>query len=1440
MDLVIYVLGDIDFTHRIMLGVTMLYQNRSMHLMAGTLLILFVMWSFIKWTLNPEKSPYPFREFAFGIIFYMIFGGLEFISPTFNVRLETDVYQGRTFETQRIENVPLLVAVPAWLTTNLFKGLRESISPLLYIPGEHTSSQYPGMGQGMDPLALLVDLNDLSYQSSLDIYLEKTVKGYVVDCFIPFHQMDGSPADADLTNVLKEPVDSFWTLTKVEVNWLFGDIYTETAPSGNSVSCNVLYDHISENLNGSYRDKVIFYLNSKNISSNDIQSATDLVLKSFTGSTTIDPYNFMVGKFMATYFNEAILASGVSSFEMMANKMMFEASQKRVFERAAESNLFIQIMVPIVTAIESFAFYIAPILMLLTVLGGVGISYIGKYLLLTLFINMWSFIKIFTDFFMLLTVHKGYGGDLSLTTTPHPFSLFNQYHTYMEFENFLAIASSLTMSIPLFAMFLLYGGVHSMMGVMRSLQGGSVDAANVAPTMASSMQGGTMQAGDTSFTHIASTGKFAETHSVGSSGTLGTVNASTGLDSVRNQQLSSARSNVAASLQSAGDNINDVFSVTSTGGTTESGGDSKAFSLNSANQKVNSVAQGVAASSDETASERASGTGRLAAAVALQLKSPGGGGKSAEAADKLTEAELMKSAKSVGMPLGIGADLSAFVAQQYEQGNGATFKQQVTDALSYIESSSSSESYAEGVNWSKLDSSSDTGAQTTSAANVRSDMQSLQEQSTLAKQISDTIGDTNSTSATRTANWAVAEASFNAMGAGAAIDQVWDKLPAQTQEAILGTENVGSKDELKAQWWKDNNGDVNAAQQLKSATEHLSKRQEYGAAADIYEAVAPFAGVHGHGFEAVAKSFDRNAGFSEKISQGGPKGDVMGRGEEGNYALASDPATLATDSENIKKDAQGRVNTHIDPNRAVDKGKGDGLLNNDGTVKEQAGLGVSLLGDSQKVIEDLTLNKDQLLAQTNRLETSDAMRAGVDLMDSVTGGIQSFADYMKGNQSWGQEAGQVAATGAAIAAQTGSFSGAIVQGLTSLMTYGSGEFAQLQEGVSNNDPEALKTLSSMNDAALFMTNTGELGADFYNGLSDELKSRSGQAIHNVESMVGGLNKNEGSALSSGEMNAISEARYNGDITDNQAGVLIDFATDSGEQTVLDKIGVQTTSDEEKSTLFSAAFGNIGENPVLSNIVTDSKANIAEQDMFDVVSNDPGSALLGLKGESFGGMLVGVELGGVWDKTAQGSTSQIIEGLQKGGDSEVYQDYAKENGQDLIGDNLGVVQRAESLQYDPSNQTIQGANVQLLDAGAVAPIFETYADAVSERSGDGYNTSYSDLNEGIISAALGTQPTIGSARDGFQPNAADEALAGDGWFNTSQGLQQNANSLAVLSAYSSGHYDFSERDGDMSSDGARFNAALRDLGDKARESGIVIDNKDYTPTERPDTTLNVKK
>lgn len=533
----IRILGDFDFAREIISGVARLFSyGNGFGYASGALLALYFLFLILKHAHDPDRSPNPMKEFVFGIILFLLVGGGS-TSAKFDVEL-ISISDPSRFEV--INDVPALAAVPAWLASNFLGVLREKME------NEFTPVTYSAE-RGADPLGALIRLYERkiptsSFEGADEDYV-RSMNEYMENCFLADQHLDrAAPTTtiADLKKIDMAKKNAFIDAIKVDYNGLYTNTYLGNnlrqygEKYGERVSCVTAYERLrrpvnqEENSPGSQELESI--INNSEIDEHSVQAAMRMVAGAYSSDNS--PYALQANLFLATLAQDGIRQAGYAS---EANRMVFEGYTKSVAQKVGEASIFKKLMVPTTTAIETFSFYIAPVLMILAIMGGVGFGYIAKYLGLVLYINLFSFVKVFVDVFTAISVERTFadrqGTPLSFDTLPSAME---------EISSFLATSATLTTSIPLLAMFLLYGSAHTLAGAVKSMGGGSANGNIAAPEVGSTMNGGTAQVGNQTVQFDANSGSAVNGYANQSNNALGELSFSQSLNAAGGSQISAS------------------------------------------------------------------------------------------------------------------------------------------------------------------------------------------------------------------------------------------------------------------------------------------------------------------------------------------------------------------------------------------------------------------------------------------------------------------------------------------------------------------------------------------------------------------------------------------------------------------------------------------------------------------------------------------------------------------------------------------------------------------------------------------------------------------------------------------------------------------------------------------------------------------------------------
>lgn len=1187
----IYIFGDLSFATFMLRGVSMLYSADGTFIQAALILsLLFLLWSFIKWSLNPEKTTYPVREWAFGLIFFLILGGTS-LSPKFRVTL-IHANHGATPATF-VDDVPLLAAAPSWLATNLFRTITQRIETAgpFIMPGYE---KFRGVGMSKpdaDPLNALVKLNSLANTAILDRHFEIQIKDYIKQCYLPHIAFNPSfPALKFTKN----------NITQLEIwdDLLVSNVHltiTTTGQDGAPVTQSCIAFHadfknsLTSDVPGTFRSSAAKAAASRNISEQEVRAGAQIIFENLTGSPgNPNPVNIMQNMFLIRSIKDSInTLPEAASLQTWTNKMVFEAERKRTFEAAGERSLFMKLYIPTITTIETFSFFIAPVLMILSVLGGYGFSLIGKYLMLVLFINLWSFIKVFVDIFTALSLATAFKqiGPVPDGSDINKFLGFETYaQTISEIESLLTVASNLTMAIPFFAMFLLYGGIHSVMGVMRTVTGGSVDGSNMAPTIATSMNSSTMQMGDTQQSMVVSTGQFAQSHNPGTDARYGSTIASNSSTSGAGGATQLIRSQIDTETSGFNQALSTAFTNATKASTSQSSGSTETATNNRGVTWMEQTSDTFSGSYSNSQSQSAQILSRLAATLGGKIAA---GSSKGSHSDPEKQRELLsvttdptkKGLEKSLVSMGLSADVAGQLVAGMTEDDVKTFSQQVNTAKQNATQFMKNENIAGADMYSDLQAYMKEVTKSDSYNQGRAYVQTISrlenQQASIGTNFSNDKGLTNSSSLA----WNVLDPSYATFQA--VYNNLNDNQRQRLAELGLGNDGYSVANSLAA-------GDPNVlgngvllSQRLIDNVNKKDNNLETAAsdakiAAGIFNTLGQLAGpVYGNGFNRAAES---NLNLS----------DILTGTDKANNTLKPDTSSVQTGP--LPNTIQG-FDANGNPISGVNKQQ----------AKDATSQSVPRnVNGASGLVPLLTAEDFDKMRNNQFRDLSNIINAGKSANDvgmSVINGIGDWVKFFSGReQLWGKDADTWSGTVASAANATGNNSLAIREGLKDLRTISHQDIAPLVKKANEGDLNAIRRLSSMNDAFQYLNS--EQGMYAVQALGEK---EGMQLVRSMQILDSNLNKlvDSDNRISRGELDAISQARASGQITDRQADTLLRVGS-SERGTIPETASFLTgmglnVNDDIRSTLFTLTQGSAKDNEVLRQIVSNSNVRLNDID-----------------------------------------------------------------------------------------------------------------------------------------------------------------------------------------------------------------------------------------------------
>jgi len=1090
-DYEILIFGNLDFAHAVLQGVASLANNDgglSLGHAAATIFFLAILFAFVKYFLDPDKNPHPGKEFALGIILFVMFIGssapkvtVELISPYGFDPLASPI-DPVSPPAYVVDDVPLIAAVPAYITTNLFYGVREVFKT------EFVTPSYDGSFSANEALNALVQLHDNSYKGeSINPKLNAAVSEYFKRCLLPYENLTsdggsagiiGSAFAGDLTDLWAN-LKITWDVPEVRLN-----LDDDPAAAPEVLSCPNAHQKITNYIssNDSFRVNLQTAMATSGAFSGGLANAYQLLTGSPGSSET--PYELMVNSYMMY-----MLAQGVSTSELKnwAGLMMFEAQRERAYSKAGEASLWLKIMIPVVTALETFAFYIAPFVIIMAMAGSYGFKMVIGYFTLVVFVNMWGFVQIFTDWYTMTTVEKAIASLSEVDGIAMNVLRPTNYSTVVQqAESYITTAAALTAAVPMLSTFLLFGSVHSVMGVMRSLTSGNVDTSRTSPSVSSSMNDGAIQMGNRQGMVNLSTGMLDS----GFKGVGDVVTNQMDFGATTSASLSAAASNIRATTQQ------DIQSFTSqfSNQVQSAYQDSEALQQAQNNNFANATdAQRVAALAKDV-QQKYNVTDEQAQSIAIQgylggmLKTPGAQSGQGSDGSALVGGSNVAAA-SVGLEAKAQINGAIKNALGLSEGEMEKLQAQFGGSDKYQQALSDIQQRSEQWTNSTSDSSTNTWQEVNSWANSEQQAKRLEEASQFASVLKTSTG------------FSAGEAN-NVLGRkGAdgrnAYDDIFDAVKQYYTKVNGGDENAALEQmnqELQIRdvgdvrrWADAGNGELRAVNAVGEAQQKLLlQAAKSGDAENIVAANAALTELYRDlGGRAEAMNASSTSNFFNRLAEESDKGLLGGAGKEpvNTSDISKEPVLSEKDKSNItagqdqdvtRRDSGGQVLSRDDIQGRIANGKAQVE-----SALEKAG---AKQGYSEFDQYSMLNGWDKLKSAQDDMENQSIFNMG-RLVDNLMLNLNS--DELTPAQAYGNTLQQ-----AAIEAGVGN-AGAIGRGVELLMGSDSNELRSIALNAAQGDEDALGKLMDIRTASAFMASDvgSQVVSGSVGGVDDENRQR---------------------------------------------------------------------------------------------------------------------------------------------------------------------------------------------------------------------------------------------------------------------------------------------------------------------------------------------------------------
>lgn len=537
----IYALGDVNFLTKIFEGLVLALGGSALTVAVKVFLLLSIL--YLGFVGLFQASGIPFQRVLVTWVIYSVM-----FVPHVTVVLK----DRNTLNTQFVDGVPLGVAAFASVTSLLGKQVAELMEQAFSSAKQNdvsggTTASFEYM------LSKRNEILNKSFISSSNglMNAQRSWQNYIQDCTnvgLTLHK--GANWALEESDVLRKALPDALRFDS--------DIYYTSVWVGNRqqhLSCTQAFTAIKSQ----FTEEINAFLN-KAVSGFGANSAVTGILsaplkhESQSVSLNRNLTSLTNGQLNAQDYMLAVslaqLMSETDAYTALGKAVQRQAISQLYSQWSLQGSIFITTVKPILTFLEGFFYAVAPIMMLLMLLGNYGMSLLGKYSLLMIWLQLWHPIIAVVNLYYHSAISKSIGeltaGSLELDSFIG-ITLFNQ-----KLESYLGTSGLILSGVGSLALFLVYGGsvaATSLVSKISAPEASAQGARTLSPEVVSSapvIQTSPQFASDS----------FVGIRRFGADSSIGSINIGT--------TLSNMRSAAASRVVQAQENLTSLFSHGST------------------------------------------------------------------------------------------------------------------------------------------------------------------------------------------------------------------------------------------------------------------------------------------------------------------------------------------------------------------------------------------------------------------------------------------------------------------------------------------------------------------------------------------------------------------------------------------------------------------------------------------------------------------------------------------------------------------------------------------------------------------------------------------------------------------------------------------------------------------------------------------------------------
>lgn len=472
----IYSIGDAAFLERVLNALAMIAGTGNLEAVAGIgMLVGLIIMGFQSIFQGGDGIKFQNLLVAW-ILYAMMFGAGA------RVAIE-DVYSGQV---RVVDNVPYGVAAAGSMVSQLGYGVTSLFEQAF---GEAQMTEH-GFAFALETLANLrkatLSQSALgganSPSGSDDVW--RSWRNYIADCTMTGVSLKQYTTD----DIMKGKRGGGAVLESLRFDsQAYGtEVHINGAPNNGLMTCTDAFVTLEAYTTSTFMPKLRAHLSvGFGVPATDVD---DRIQQAFQAVelAMVDSQNYMLATVMEPIFNWGRVDNELNFQRVAVATMLHTSIQQRNEQWAAEQALFNTVVRPMITFFEGMVYATAPMMAFLIGLGPMGVSLMGKYLLILIWIQLWMPILSVINLYLHMAVSKKMIALESAAQGDTPLASFYGIHAMDQtLQNWIATGGMLASSVPAITLMLIYGGAVTATSLAGRMSAGNVPTDHSTPSIAS-------------------------------------------------------------------------------------------------------------------------------------------------------------------------------------------------------------------------------------------------------------------------------------------------------------------------------------------------------------------------------------------------------------------------------------------------------------------------------------------------------------------------------------------------------------------------------------------------------------------------------------------------------------------------------------------------------------------------------------------------------------------------------------------------------------------------------------------------------------------------------------------------------------------------------------------------------------------------------------------